>query len=136
MAYLGDACYTDPSVRELTARIADADAVLIATPVYNFSTNAALKNMIELTGKAWTHKVVGFLCAAGGASSYMAVMNVANMLMLDFRCTIVPRFVYAGPAAFDDTHIVEAAIEDRIRDVSRTVVRFGQALRNVLDDPA
>jgi hypothetical protein len=35
------------------------------------------------------------ICAAGGGSSYMSVMGLANSLMLDFRCLIIPRFVYA-----------------------------------------
>ncbi len=51
--------------------------------------------MIELAGSAWEDKIVGFLCAAGGMSSYMSVMAYANSLMLDFRCVIIPRFVYA-----------------------------------------
>jgi FMN reductase len=38
------------------------------------------------------NKVVGFLCAAGGKSSYMSVMRLANSLMLDFRCLIIPHF--------------------------------------------
>ena len=37
---------------------------------------------------------MGFLCTAGGAGSYMSVMSFANSLMLDFRCWIVPRFLY------------------------------------------
>jgi FMN reductase len=39
-------------------------------------------------------KTVGFLISAGGHGSYMSVMPFANSLMLDFRCWIVPRFVY------------------------------------------
>ena len=33
-------------------------------------------------------------------SSYMSVMAYANSLMLDFRCVIIPRFVYATGSAF------------------------------------
>ena len=32
-------------------------------------SNAAAKNLIELTGKAWEDKIVGFACAAGANSS-------------------------------------------------------------------
>ena len=46
-----------------------------------------------MAGRAFTGKPVGFVCAAGGRSSYMAVLGLANSLMLDFRCLIVPRFV-------------------------------------------
>ncbi|HVU25179.1 MAG TPA: NAD(P)H-dependent oxidoreductase, partial [Opitutus sp.] len=70
-----------------------ADGIIVATPIYNYDANAAVKNLVELTGDAWENKVVGFLCAAGGQSSYMSILAFANSLMLDFRCVIVPRFV-------------------------------------------
>ena len=90
-----DRCYTDPAVVDFSATIEAADGILIAAPVYNYDVSAAAKNMMELTGEAWNDKIVGFLCAAGGQGSYMSVMAYANSLMLDFRCTIIPRFVYA-----------------------------------------
>jgi len=74
---------------------------VLAVPVYNYYANAAAKNVIELTGSAWQDKAVGFLCAAGGKSSYMAILGLANSLMLDFQCLILPRFVYATKGEFD-----------------------------------
>ncbi|MED5415649.1 MAG: NAD(P)H-dependent oxidoreductase, partial [Candidatus Latescibacterota bacterium] len=76
----------------LGEKIAAAQTVIVSAPIYNFDVNAAVKNLIELTGRSWTDKVVGFLCAAGGRASYMSVI-LANSLMTDFRCLIVPRFV-------------------------------------------
>ena len=67
-----------------------------------YDLNAAAKNFIELTGRAWTNKVVGFICAAGGKGSYMSVTSFMNSLMLDFRCIIIPRFVYTDASGFDD----------------------------------
>ena len=99
----GDAAYAEPSVEKLANHITAAGVVILATPVYNYHVSAATKNLIELTGSAWEDKLVGFLCAAGGASSYMSVMNVANSLMLDFRCLILPRFVYGVGSDFIST---------------------------------
>ena len=96
----GDSAYSDPEVERTRSRIESAKGILIAAPVYNFYLNAAVKNLIELTGSAWEDKAVGFLNAAGGYSSYMSVMSIANSLMLDFRCVVVPRFVYAVGSAF------------------------------------
>ena len=91
----GETAYGHPHVSTLTALIKSARVIIVATPIYNYGANAAVKNLIELTGGAWENKTVGFLCAAGGAASYMSVMGLANSLMLDFRCLIIPRFVYA-----------------------------------------
>lgn len=130
----GNDCYSDPRVRDLGARIADSDGVLLATPIYNFSASASAKNLIELTGQAWSRKIVGFLCAAGGPGSYMSVMGLANMLMLDFRSVILPRFVFANDTAFEGDAIVDPAVEDRLRDLTATLVKFGEALREILSD--
>ena len=124
-----DACYADPAARQLNTAVQAADGILVAAPVYNYDVSAAAKNMIELTGSSWEDKVVGFLCAAGGMSSYMSVMAYANSLMLDFRCVIVPRFVYATGHAFKDDELVDAKVIERIEQVADELVRFTKALR-------
>lgn len=123
------ACYGQPGAQQLSAAIKAADGVLVAAPVYNYDVSAAAKNMIELTGKAWQDKIVGFLCAAGGMGSYMSVMAYANSLMLDFRCVIVPRFVFATGAMFSDDGIADDTIRQRIEQVADELVRFTKALR-------
>ena len=123
------ACYGHAGARQLTTAVAEADGIIVAAPVYNYDVSASAKNMIELTGKSWEDKVVGFVCAAGGMSSYMSVMAYANSLMLDFRCVIVPRFVYATGQAFEGNELTDDKIAGRIAQVAADVVRFTQALR-------
>ena len=71
----GGAAYGHPNVTRVRDLIAHATAVIVATPIYNYDGNAAFKNLIELTGRAWENKVVGFLCAAGGKSSSIATIR-------------------------------------------------------------
>jgi len=124
-----DACYAAPGAQKLSQAVKSADGILVAAPVYNYDVSAAAKNMIELTGSGWEEKVVGFLCAAGGMSSYMSVMAYANSLMLDFRTVIVPRFVYATGDAFEGDEAKDPKIVERIHGVAEELVRFTQALR-------
>lgn len=124
-----DKCYGLDGSKRLNTAIHSADGILIAAPVYNYDVAAAAKNMIELTGKSWQEKIVGFLCAAGGTSSYMAVMAYANSLMLDFRTVIIPRFVYATGDAFDAGTITDKKVITRIEQVADELVRFTEALR-------
>ena len=120
----GGTCYGDKNVQDLAGLIKNARCVLMAAPVYNFYLSAAAKNLIELTGRAWTDKLVGFLCAAGGKSSYMSVMNVANSLMLDFRCLIIPRFVYADGSSFQADQIADTDMQKRIVELADTARRL------------
>jgi len=125
----GGAVYGDPVAQELAAKVEAADGILIATPIYNYDVNAATKNLIELTGRAWTEKVAGFLCAAGGQGSYMSVMALANSLMLDFRTIVIPRFVYATGDQFQANEIAHEDLGERIEELVDELLRFTSALR-------
>lgn len=125
-----------PVAEEIIGAIRAADGVLLAMPVYNYDVNTAAKNLLEIGMRAWNHKVVGFLCAAGGQRSYMSVMSFANSLMLDFRCIIIPRFVYAVGADFGDDrqptmHVASAEIQQRLQDLTTNAVRMSEALAGV-----
>ena len=124
----GGACYDHPAVAPLARRIDAADAVLVASPVYNYDVNAAAKNLVELTGAAWSGKPVGFLCTAGGRRSYMAPVGLAGSLMLDFRSLIVPRFVYAVKEDFEAHGDVTGALRERIEQLARAAVDLARAL--------
>jgi FMN reductase len=124
-----DKCYLDPQAQQLKKTIDGADGIIVAAPVYNFDVSAAAKNMIELTGSAWEDKIIGFLCAAGGMSSYMSVMAYANSLMLDFRTIIIPRFVYATGDSFEGENLTDKKVEQRVQQVADELIRFTTALR-------
>ena len=113
----GDSCYDNPKVKELSNLVKESKSIIIASPIYMYDLNAAAKNFMELTGRAWTKKVVGFICAAGGKGSYMSVASYMNSLMLDFRCIIVPRFVYTDRSGFDENYNIKLNIRERIEEL-------------------
>jgi len=128
--------HKSPAAQPILTAIREASAVLLAVPIYNYDVNAAAKNLLELGLSAWNGKLVGFLCAAGGRASYMSVMTLANSLMLDFRCLIVPRFVYATGRDFGDDrqetmYIGNADVRERISELATTTVRLARVLKNV-----
>ena len=120
----GETAYADPNVDRMRIKIHAARVVMLAVPIYNYDGNAAAKNLIELTGKAWEDKIVGFACAAGANSSYMSIMGLANDLMLDFRCIILPRFVYATGGEFADGEITSPKIQQRLKDLAAAARRL------------
>jgi len=116
-----------PNASRLKEIFQSVDGFILATPVYNFGPNSTLKNLIELTGGAWANKVVGFLCAAGGHRSYMSIMATANSLMLDFRCLIIPKFVYAVKDDFTGEG-VSPEIQQRIEEQNSYLLKLCAAL--------
>jgi len=125
----GKDCYQHPSVAPITKKVESAKAVLIASPVYNYDLNAAVKNVIELTGRAWAEKPVGMLCMAGGHNSYMAPIGLANSLMFDFRCHILPRYVYATSEDFSADRDLSEELNGRVRQLVQSAAGLGDALQ-------
>jgi FMN reductase len=117
-----------PLSKQLKTKIREAKGILIATPVYNFNVNSAIKNLIELTGRAWTDKIVGFICSAGGGRSYMSVMGLANSLMLDFRSIIIPRFVYFNES-INIENLLDKTTKDRLEKLNDELLRFVNGLK-------
>ena len=107
-------CWEEQTIRKLKEAIDSASHIVFAVPIYCYDVNAAAKNIIELVGRSFTQKVVGFICAAGGSNSYMSVMGMANHLMLDFRSVIVPRFVYTDYTSWEETGDLKTDIKDRL----------------------
>jgi NAD(P)H-dependent FMN reductase len=124
----GETAYEHPNVLKADELIAAAAGIIVATPIYNYDANAAVKNLVEVTGDAWENKVVAFLCSAGGPASYMSIMALANSLMLDFRCLIVPRFVFALGAAFADNAIKDTQIAARVAECARMTAKLATAM--------
>ena len=124
----GDKCYDLPEVINFREKVKNAKGIIMAIPIYNFNVSSGAKNVIELGGKMFYDKVFGFICAAGGKSSYMSVMSFANSLMIDYRCFIIPKFVYALKNDFNGIEITNPEIKERVVKLGNDLVRISEAL--------
>jgi FMN reductase len=131
--------FRHPNYTVLRNTVLEADSVIIASPVYNWSLSSTLKKVIEATGchdpgsgitSAWFDKIVTFLCAGGVYHSYMAYAPVANSLMMDFKCIINPHVVYAVGGDFDSENTIEPKIVARLDKVMRVMVELTERLAN------
>ena len=124
----GDKCYDLPDVIEFRKKVESAKGIIMAIPIYNYNVSSGAKNIIELGGRMLYDKVFGFICAAGGKSSYMSVMSFANSLMIDYRCFIIPKFVYALKSDFNENEITNPDIKERIYELGNDLIRISEAL--------
>jgi hypothetical protein len=56
------------------------------------------------------------------------VMSFANSLMIDYRCFIIPKFVYALKSDFSGNEINSPDIKERINELGKDLVRISNAL--------
>ena len=105
-----------PVFKELSAITAAADALILASPVYNWGVSAELKKYVECVGftdasrkTPLFDKVVTFVSAAGLPHSYMAFGAMAQTMMLDFKCVVSPYPVYVHNRHWEDERLIDEA---------------------------
>lgn len=109
--------WNHPNIMKISDSIQKSTHVVFAVPIYCYDVNSAAKNIIELVGRVLNNKIVSFICSAGGANSYMSVMSFANHLMLDFRCIIVPRFLYVQSSDWKNEQELNDQINTRLNNL-------------------
>jgi NAD(P)H-dependent FMN reductase len=87
----------DENAKAFAARLAEIDGFIIATPEYNHSTSAVLKNALDYAYAEWNNKPVGFISWGSPAGGSRAVEHLrgiaAELRMFDLREQILlPNF--------------------------------------------
>jgi FMN reductase len=86
----------------LVGRIAAADAVVLATPVYRGSLSGSLKNLIDHTPVAALHgKPVGIVAMGGSDHHFLGAERHLRDVLAFFGARTAPLAVYITSADFD-----------------------------------
>ena len=102
--------------RRAVDRIAAADAVLIAAPVYRASFPGVLKNLLDIAPVgALQAKPVGIVAMGGSAHHYLAVDTQLRQVLGWFGAHVAPTSVYLTGADFREGELTaEGARKDLV----------------------
>jgi chromate reductase len=96
------------SAKRFRAEVTAADGVLIASPEYNFSLSAALKNAIDWASRppnqSWQDKPVALFSASQGPMGGARVQYDARRILGQLWAHVLPRpevFIGSAPSKFD-----------------------------------
>jgi len=124
-AFADAASCDTPVVTDLVQRLARCTSIVVAVPIYNWSTGSVLKALMETTGNldtgakvhAWENKVLTFLCSGGLHHSYMAWGSTALGMMMDFKSIINPHVLYARERQITEDGVLEEKLQQRAEQV-------------------
>jgi chromate reductase len=132
-------------VRQLKNRVQSADAILFATPEYNYSFSGALKNAIDWASRpygenAWSGKPVAVMSASvgtlGGARAQYHLRQCfvyLNMLPLNSPEVMVPN----AAKSFDDQgRLTNEASRDLVRKLLSALVAWTEQVEQMRLVPA
>lgn len=118
------------------------DGILIASPEYNSSYPAVLKNAIDWASRkagdepvlaAYKLKVVGLMAASPGALGGMRVLVVLRMLMQNLSCIVAPAQVAVGNVAdkLDESGAIsDEKTKKQLANLAKQVVDLATKLKS------
>jgi FMN reductase len=105
-------------------RVAAADIVVLASPVYRASFTGSLKNLLDqLPVEALMGKPCGIVAMGATAHHYLGVEWHLRDVLTWFGALVPPTGVYLSSADFVDGNLVESASGD-LRDLATALIRL------------
>jgi MsuE subfamily FMN reductase len=124
------------------ALVEEADAYLVATPVYRGSYTGALKNFFDLVPNnpkghdPLRGKVVGLLATGGSDHHYLVLEHQLRPLFGFFGAYIPARAIYASSKDFDAQKQAQGTVVDELTQLGQEVIILTQFLaQNVVSHP-
>jgi len=121
----------DDDTPGVVGRIASADAVILASPIYRATYTGALKNLLDLTPiEALSGKPCGIIAMGASQHHYLGVDAQLRSVLAWFGALVAPNGVYLSVADFVEGEPSEAA-RDEVRELMRSVLTLQIALREL-----
>ncbi|KAL4368623.1 hypothetical protein GQ457_05G021440 [Hibiscus cannabinus] len=114
-----------PAVEAFRHKIFESDSILFASPEYNYSVTAPLKNAIDWASRppnVWGDKAAAIVSAGGGFGGGRSQYHLRQIgIYIDLHFINKPEFylnAFQSPAKFDsDGNLIDPASKDKIKEV-------------------
>ncbi|MBI4963006.1 MAG: NAD(P)H-dependent oxidoreductase [Desulfomonile tiedjei] len=125
-------------VKEFKARIRAADAILIATPEYNYSIPGVLKNAIDCASRpygdnAFEHKPVAIMGASIGMAGTVRAQHHLRQSFVFLTCFALNQPEVMVPFAQDkidkDGNVTDLKTREKIRELLENLVAWTRRLK-------
>lgn len=120
---------------ELLQSIMDADALLIATPIYNAGLPSALVNVIgALPGKALQKKAVGIIVTAGSNNHYLVAEYQLKPMLTYLKAQTVPSYVFINERSFQGSEIIDGDVRFRLQDLITDLILLTKGVKFMVEE--
>jgi len=127
-----------PDVLKLRQAIRNSRGIILATPEYHGSLTGALKNMLDLMSiDDFETKIIGLVGVAGGQIGAINSLNTMKTICRNLHSWVLPQEVSianSGQAFNSEGNAVDPALEDRLRNIGRQVVKFATVQQKAQHD--
>lgn len=123
--YEGDTKYVAQSIME-------ADAIIIATPIFQASIPGILKNVFDLLPEeAFRDKIVSMVVTAGSAKHYLVVEQQLKPILSYMKAQVVQTYVYIEEKDFYRKEIINPDIIFRIERLAEDTIVLAETYKQI-----
>ncbi|XP_059649274.1 NADPH:quinone oxidoreductase-like [Cornus florida] len=121
-----------PAVEAFRQKILEADSILFASPEYNYSVTAPLKNAIDWASRppnVWADKAAAIVSTGGGFGGGRSQYHLRQIgVFLDLHFINKPEFflnAFQPPAKFDsDGNLIDEGAKEKLKEVLLALKAF------------
>ena len=124
-------------VERLRAELRESQAIILGTPEYHGTLSGALKAMLDLMGPdEFEGKIVGLVGVAGGITGAIQSLNTLRTIGRNLHCWVLPGQISIAESGtvFRDDKILDSALEERLLNLGRQVVKFASVQQRIRED--
>ncbi|XP_034704807.1 NADPH:quinone oxidoreductase-like [Vitis riparia] len=126
-----------PAVEAFRQKILEADSILFASPEYNYSVTAPLKNAIDWASRppnVWADKPAAIISTGGGFGGGLSQYHLRQIgVYIDLHFINKPEFflkAFQPPAKFDgEGNLIDEDAKERIKEVILSLQAFTRRLQ-------
>ena len=113
-------------MQTMIQKFEEADAYVIATPIFQASIPGVLKNAFDfLHPKTMRYKPVSIVANGGTYQHHLVVENQLKPILDYFRALVTPNYVYTHTSHFDaNNKIVDEDVHNRLRELARVFIQY------------
>lgn len=125
--------YEGDTLKVATA-LAEADAIVIATPIFQGSIPGVLKNVLDLLPEdGLRNKAVGIIVNAGSPRFFLATEYQLKPVLAAMKAKVVTNIAFIEAREIYRTEIIEDETKHRIDQVARETVDLARYLQSEED---
>lgn len=118
----------------VVSQVMQADVIVIATPTYQASIPAPLKNLFDLLPEsAFLNKTIGLLVNAGSEKHYLVAQQQLIPILQFMKANVITQIVFATPLDFVQENIVNDDLRFRMDRLADDLAFYHQVTLGILE---